>query len=124
MLKNKIKTLDRIFSRYIRLRDTGEGYGRCITCGAPITAETCDAGHYISRYYTATRWHECNVHAQCLKCNRYNDGEGRIYRQILIKRYGLPTVEELERKKHMVVHLDEQTLDALIKHYQNKMELI
>ena len=46
--KNK---LDRIFSIFIRKRDTKEGYGFCISCGKPITFETCDCGHYINRVH-------------------------------------------------------------------------
>lgn len=124
MLKAKINKLDRLFSQYIRRRDTSDGFGRCITCGTIIHYDTCDAGHYISRAYFGTRWNELNVHAQCRSCNRYLDGNGKIYRQILIKRYGLSAVETMERRRHDVVHLNESGIDELIKHYQQKIKTL
>ena len=88
-MSNARAALDSAFSRYIRRRDCPDGAGRCISCGRPITFSTCDAGHYIPRTHTATRWNVCNVNAQCRTCNRLRGGNPDGYRRGLIDRYGL-----------------------------------
>lgn len=82
-MSKSIRTLDEVFSRYIRRRDCPNGIGRCISCGALISYDTCDAGHYIGRAHTATRWNETNVHAQCRICNRHKYGNLKAYRRRL-----------------------------------------
>lgn len=117
--KNK---LDRIFSIFIRKRDTKEGYGFCISCGKPITFETCDCGHYINRVHMSTRYDEMNCNGQCKKCNRFDEGNIQGYRKGLIKKYGLEKVELLELKKHNNAHFNETIFKELIKEYQNKIK--
>ncbi len=71
--KPNLKTkLDRVFSEYIRLRDTAghskEGYFRCISCGQIKPYSQADCGHYIGRQHMATRYNEINCNAQCRNC--------------------------------------------------------
>ena len=115
----KRETLDKVFSEYIRQRDCPDGVGRCITCGRVITPATCDAGHYISRRVTATRWNGLNVNAQCRACNRFSYGKENEYRLALISRYGLYVVEELEDMAKREVHMRDSDYDALITVYKN-----
>lgn len=60
--------LDRVFSEYIRKRDTKDGYFICISCGRRLPYGQADCGHYINRRHLATRWDEENCNAQCRKC--------------------------------------------------------
>lgn len=114
--------LDEVFSCYIRRRDFGDGHGRCITCGRPITYSSCDAGHYIGRSHTATRWNEMNVHAQCRDCNRVHYGRMADYRSALIRRYGRVAVEQLEAQRRREVHLTADMYRQLIDYYTNKIK--
>jgi len=116
------KELDRTFSVFIRVRDSRPNdTGRCCTCGTPIHHWLdAEAGHYISRTYTATRWDERNVHLQCVACNRYHGGSPHQYRDFLLFRYGEEVVAELERKKNEVVKLDTQWLEAKILLFKRK----
>ncbi len=71
--KPNLKTkLDRVFSEYIRLRDTAghskDGYFRCISCGQIKPYSQADCGHYIGRQHMATRYNEINCNAQCRNC--------------------------------------------------------
>lgn len=116
-----IKTLDEVFGRYIRHRDCPDGIGRCISCGALISYDTCDAGHSIGRAHTATRWNEINVHAQCRSCNRHKYGNPKSYRQRLIELYGRDAAEKLERMKHRTVRLCESDYRELIEYYKTKL---
>ena len=64
-----VKKLDRVFSLYIRLRDTMPGgYVRCISCGQIKKFEDVDCGHFHSRRHMATRFDEDNAHAECRHC--------------------------------------------------------
>jgi hypothetical protein len=89
----------RAFSRYIRLRDcAGAEYFVCPTCGRTVPADQADAGHYISRVRKAVLFDEMNVHAQCRKCNRFQEGNHFIYRGFLVSVYGEERVAALEAR--------------------------
>lgn len=102
--KEKLKTVgdytkeaQASINKYIRLRDDGKP---CISCGSLPEQKlggTMDAGHYRSRGSAGhLRFNVFNIHAQCVKCNRYNSGNAVDYRISLIKKIGLDRVEKLE----------------------------
>lgn len=115
-------TLDRTFSRYIRLRDCPNGSGQCISCGRPITFSTCDAGHFIGRSHMATRYNTQNVNAQCLLCNRMKDGNLDGYRRGLAEKYGSQVIGQLEEKGRRSVHLSENDYNTLNAFFKNLIE--
>lgn len=116
--------LDRVFSIYIRRRDCPDGQGRCISCGRPINFTTCDAGHYIPRTHTATRWNELNCHGQCRICNRVKHGNLKGYHEVLIHIYGLPIVEDIERLKNEEVHLTDTDYKELTAYYNRRTAIL
>lgn len=66
-----VKKLDRVFSEYIRLRDSkpyGYKYFRCISCGMVKPYEQMDCGHFIGRTHMATRFDEKNCNGECKSC--------------------------------------------------------
>jgi len=64
-----IKKLQPIFNKYIRLRDKNKP---CISCGE--YAEEMDAGHFWAKSgYSGLRFDEDNCHAECVKCNRFDE---------------------------------------------------
>ena len=104
--KEAIKTLpklkkeaEREFNAFIRARDA---HLPCISCGAPPPDLSGlhagrDAGHYRSVGSAAhLRYHEDNVHAQCVHCNQYGAGRAVEYRIGLIARIGEERVVALE----------------------------
>lgn len=101
--KTVINKLDRIFSEYIRRRDADEnGYATCCTCGKRDLWQDMDAGHFVPRQHKSTRYEETNVHAQCRKCNRFNNGEPSAYALFLMKKYDDDIVQLLESKKQEI----------------------
>lgn len=92
-----IKSLDREFSKLIRLRDW-----RCITCGAMVTYNaqgdpiSLTNGHYIRRGVLSLRWHKKNCNTQCNKCNGIHEVNPEPYRRKMIEKYGESIIEELE----------------------------
>jgi hypothetical protein len=111
--------LDRIFSEYIRLRDSdSNGYCRCISCGAIHHWKECDAGHYVNRSHMSTRFDEKNVNAQCRRCNRFDEGNQIGYTKGLIRKYGSGIINELDVKKHSVSKITRAEYELLINHYK------
>jgi len=86
------------FSKMIRARDNIGGFFRCPTCGRTLPIEEADAGHYITRARKSVMFDEMNVHAQCRKCNRFEEGNHFIYRKWLVEKFGEEKVDELEKR--------------------------
>jgi len=90
------------FGEYIRLRDSPNGYGHCISCNKPVAYPNPDglwhAGHFYPRsiVYNALYFHEMNVHGQCHFCNTHLAGNTLAYRRGLINRYGEEVIELIE----------------------------
>lgn len=91
------------FNAYIRWRDRDKP---CISCGEhrkQMHGGNYDAGHFIDRGTSASKagsllkFHEWNVHKQCVHCNRYNGSACKPqYRENLIAKIGLERVLWLE----------------------------
>ena len=122
--KQRLKdTLDRVFSEYIRLRDTKEdGTFTCISCDSKLPYEESDCGHYISRKHMSTRFSEENCNAQCITCNRHNYGNIKGYRSGLIKKYGESIVLSLESAKYQINKMSESDYREKITHYRKKVK--
>lgn len=114
--------LDKVFSEYIRKRDTNNGVFRCISCGKLLPYEQADCGHYINRKHMATRFDEMNCNAQCRSCNRFDEGNMQGYRRGLVAEYGEQQVMLLEAKKHTFRKYSDFEYDVLIKHYKEEIK--
>lgn len=115
--------LDRIFSVYIRLRDSdNKGYCRCISCSSIHQWKEVDCGHYVNRSHMSTRYSERNCNAQCRKCNRFDEGNNIGYTRGLINKYGIKVISELDVKKHSVSHMTAFDYEILIDHYNKEVE--
>jgi hypothetical protein len=119
-----IKEAQREFNAYIRARDAHQP---CISCGAaPPDLSGLhagrDAGHYRSVGSAShLRFHEDNVHAQCVHCNQWGAGRAVDYRIGLVARLDLARVEALEHNNtpHKWTH-DE--LRAIREAYKKKLK--
>lgn len=69
------KELDKIFSIYIRTKNSRYGYVNCFTCGKRLAIKEAQNGHFIRRQYLATRYSEDNCRPQCVGCNIFGDGK-------------------------------------------------
>lgn len=79
-------------NRYIRLRDKNLP---CISCGS--TSGEINAGHYRSAgSCPELRFHEDNIHKQCVHCNKWKSSNAVDYRIGLVVKIGLGMVEWLE----------------------------
>ena len=114
--------LDRIFSEFIRKRDSKNGYFKCISCGQIKPYAQADCGHYINRQHMSTRFDEVNCNGQCRSCNRFDEGNIQGYRKGLIQKYGLQATDFLEIKKTQTKHYTDFEYGVLIKYYQKKLK--
>lgn len=117
----KSDALWRIFSLFIRLRDTKDGYGKCCTCGKLIHYKDGHAGHFISRRHLNTKYDEKNVALQCVGCNTYQQGRQYEFSIYVDKRWGKGTAEELLVKSRQLKKMTEFEVKELIKEYKQKV---
>lgn len=122
--KTWIEKLDRVFSIYIRLRDSKEFHfraARCISCGDVKPFDMMDAGHFVSRNCMPLRFDEDNVHAECSACNRFLGSHLLGYRKNLILKLGRRIVERSavaqslpnDKKLLLIKKLGEQRVEEL-----------
>lgn len=107
------------FNEFIRVRDAGKA---CISCGVPLGAEpnTFDAGHYRSVGSAPhMRFVEDNTHGQCKHCNKYLAGNYVAYRQGLINRIGLRSVELIEADNTLRKYTREGLIE-IARHYREQ----
>lgn len=114
-----IAKLDKVFSRYIRLRDTmPNGYFRCISCGQIKPYKQADCGHYHSRRHMATRFDEDNAHAECRACNRFSADHLIQYEKNLITKIGRQRFDKLTWKAGQTMKWTDFELIELTKYYK------
>ena len=118
--------LDRVFSKFIRLRDSDDnGYCYCITCGEPVNWKyECDAGHFVVRGKLIHRFNEKNVHAQCKSCNNkdWNQGEQYLHGKAIDEKYGEGTADELMQTRNTFIKMSQHDFESLRLKYQIKVD--
>ena len=116
-----LKTADRWFSKFIRLRDADDdGIIICISCGIPIHWKKADAGHFIERGKKAVRFDEKNVNGQCTICNWIKEGNKIEYAKGLAKKYGKGIVEKLQVLQHRTIKMGSFELKHIADYYRDK----
>jgi hypothetical protein len=124
--KKSISKLDKdlweVFSEYTRRRYADE-YGRvkCFTCSNVSEWKKMDAGHFISRRHTSTKFDELNVMPQCKGCNIFGQGKQFEFALNLDKIYGEGTAENLLMKSKILCKRDRYDFEMLIEEYKNKL---
>ena len=115
-------TADIYFSRYIRLRDSdSNGMCKCITCDTVKHWKDMDCGHFQSRRYTATRYHEQNANAQCQRCNKYQSGEQYLHGKEIDLKFGSGTAEFITKLARSIYKLNKNEVMSIAKEYKSKM---
>lgn len=129
--KSKISTavakLDKVFSEFIRLRDSkrfGFRAFQCISCGKVKSYEQADCGHYYSRRKMSTRFDEDNCHAECRHCNRFSADHLIGYRDNLRKKIGEERFEELTRKANLTRKWSVWELEQLVTYYKTLIKTL
>ena len=128
------KTLDRWFSKFIRLRDSywdGRALiANCATCGNFVVVWTREKGynprahngHFIGRRYKATRYDEKNCNVQDVPCNHYGEGKQFEHGDYIDRKYGAGTAKDLLIKSKMVCKRTRYDYEVLIDHYKSEVK--
>ena len=104
----KRTTANQYMSQYILLRDAMPSnnyeFVLCCTCGKVMSrfGSNSHAGHFIGKGLgggSGVYYDERNVHAQCHRCNEYEQGNGAEYYPFMLEKYGQEVIDEL-RMKH------------------------
>lgn len=120
-LSELLSQAEKVFNAWIRKRDTfPDRTFKCISCGQYFSNKEMDAGHFKSKKYAATRFHELNVNGQCVSCNRMKDGNEKLYRINLIYKIGLEKVEEIENLSRQPWKWDREILLDIIEKYKGQ----
>lgn len=119
------KELDKIFSLYVRtIHSDAMGNNTCYTCGKAGTIKTMHCGHFVSRQYLATRWHENNCRIQCAGCNLFGNGKPLDFEERLKKELGNEYVEKIKASRHQSLKLDRNWYLKQIELYKEKLAII
>ena len=114
-----VAKLDKVFSRYIRLRDCmPNGYFRCISCGQIKPYEQADCGHFHSRRHMATRFDEDNANAECRACNRFSADHLIRYEANLKAKIGQLRFDKLAWRASQAKKWTDFELIELTKYYK------
>jgi 5-methylcytosine-specific restriction endonuclease McrA len=116
--------LDKVFSLYIRLRDSKDGYGNCCTCGKRIHYKEGHCGHFISRRHYGTRWNEYNCALQCVKCNLFDQGRQYDFSLYIRRKHGEEVLEEILQRSKETVKFTKSDYEQMIKEYKDKVKEI
>ena len=119
------KELDTWYSRFIRLRNADKnGSTQCVTCGKVDHWKNLQCGHFMSRRYLATRFHEVNCFPQCVGCNIFKSGEQWKFGQFIDKNLGDGTSEQLALIAHSTIKITRHEYLEKIVHYKNKVKIL
>jgi DNA-directed RNA polymerase subunit M/transcription elongation factor TFIIS len=119
------KELDKVFSLYIRQKYADDmGNVECYTCGKVMHWKKIQNGHFISRAYLATRWHEDNCRPQDIGCNIFGNGKPLDFEERLKKELGDEYVEEMKASRHQSLKLDRNWYIEQIAVYKEKLSTL
>jgi len=114
-----IREADRVFSLYIRQRGMNSaGNNFCFTCGIELPWRQLQCGHFVSRRFTNTRWHELNCWPQCNDCNVNKHGNLKVYEVNLIDKFGKEAIEELKVLSRVSKKVFNYEIEELTKKYK------
>lgn len=85
-------------NKFVRKRDSVNGYFICISCEKLKPIRHCQAGHFYSRgNYNSVRFNLDNINAECDYCNGFNHDHLIGYQKNLIKKIGEKRFNDLEK---------------------------
>lgn len=123
-LQEKVKKLDSVYSKYIRLSHAENEMVKCFTCSNVMHWKKIQCGHFFSRKHYSVRWEEMNTKPQCVHCNIFCQGKQYEFGEKLKEMYGVDKIELLEIKKNNSFKLNEFVIGVLIAEYENKLKEI
>lgn len=115
-----IRKLDRVFSQYIRLRDSDDkGMIKCVSCPSRIHRKKAHSCHFVSRSRLWYRRDEKNCHAGCPSCNTYRqEMHMRNYTTFMIDNYWRRKVDKMLADEHKIQKVSIHEIRAKLEVYK------
>jgi len=111
--------IDRILSRYIRLRDMeADGKITCFCCDKRISWQKAHAMHFISRQHMGTRFLIQNLKSGCFTCNVEKRGNLEVYKERLTPE----VIDFLIEQSHTVSNVTRDDLKEILIDLQFKLK--
>ena len=112
------KKAQTIFNKYIRNRDSSNGYFVCISCGGEHPVSKMNAGHYVPvKNSSLLRFNEFNTNGECITCNLFDQFHLIGYRKRLIDKIGSNAVDWIESQGRISKKWTREELQDIIKTY-------
>lgn len=99
-----------------------EGYAKCYTCGKRGEWKNLQAGHFISRNISATRFSLDNLRPQCVGCNIWGRGQAGIFADRLLQELGIRAFRNLLAKGRETYQFTRPILEAIILEFKEKVK--
>lgn len=124
--KEKKKTWA-VFSKYIRLRDAVRTTGtlaeaKCVSCQKKYPIKSLQAGHFVSRTHTSVMFDEQNVHAQCVGCNMFKQGNFAGYLEEMRRLYGETVIDRILSTRFEIKRFKASELLEMKEMYKQKIK--
>ena len=116
-LKTRLSALDGVFSKWVRYSHPPV----CVTCGAMHNRSELQAGHFWKRQHQATRFDPCNVHPQCVRCNKYRGGAEAEHAAYILRTYGKEVFDELEMRHRQIKKWTREEVESMILYYKQQV---
>ena len=113
-----VKSLDGVFSQWVRYSHAIDGRVKCFTCDVEKDPKEMQAGHFQSRGKYSTRWDWQNVKPQCVGCNMFKQGEQFKFALNLDKLYGVGTAEKIMIRSNQMRKYSTVELEDMISKYK------
>jgi hypothetical protein len=108
-----------VFNKWIRHRDSENGYFTCISCGNTYTTDLMDCGHYVPQKNSSyLRFNEYNCSGECKRCNGFDEFHLIGYRRNLIQKIGPEMVNWLESNQRTIKKWTRTELNEIIEKYK------
>ncbi len=116
--------LDRVVSRYVRIRDMEkDGKITCYTCDKRVSYLKAHCSHFINRSNMGTRFLLDNLRSCCYECNVEKRGNIKVFAERLTKEN--PTIVEwLNEQAHTVANPTRDELKSLLIDFQFKLRTV
>lgn len=89
-------------NKFVRQRDSFNGFFICISCQELKPTNQMNAGHYFEKsVYKSVRFDYDNINGQCVRCNKYLSANLIPYRANLLLRIGEKRLQQLEQKAEL-----------------------
>jgi len=118
--KLKKKAWD-MFSKWVRLSASTNGYVVCITCGARKNYKELQAGHWLPGRHPSVLFDQRQVHPQCYHCNVGLKGNPILYYHYMENKYGKKEMRDLEKLDRQNKQFKPYELEAIYDIYKRKL---